>query len=242
MWKEFYKDGKVYTVETRHVFFGVKSREAELMEQGYEPVFDRRRLHYLNGKGGTVILENALVAPYYLTQFQKEIDAYHGKNHTSKIYTCIHPGHVPQINQLIKDHQVKNVIIDSLFEDRVQFRALIIKLFCNHTDVNFFINSRNTLVDVLNDELTHYMAKYPVRNSYYKNFNDLTFTILKNHIYEMNFSETDEMGIDAMTKIDISDARDKVAYGQRYKFMFGNYDSDNSDICPPDKKSKWDIE
>lgn len=248
MWQEWYKEGKVFTFEMYaphfceiHKTFRClehPDREYDLLSKGFMPVFDRRWLHKINGKSGAVILENDTFAPERLVKFQEEIVNFSFKPSEQKIFTSLHPNHLPEIMELIDNKKVKNILIDSLFKDIEQFRFLINKLFCNYTDLNFFIYSRGALFDVLKEELNNHMDKYPVRNSYYKNFNDLTFTLLKNYIYEIDFEGSDT--VLTATRIKYERIENTIEYGKKFKVMHGQYKTDDSDIFPEEtKKSKW---
>lgn len=242
MWKEFYKDGKVYTKETTgwsdNSFETTK--EESFLKNGYTLVFDRRELSYINCKSGTLVLENDVSISKRMEWLQNEFDSHAlTKKHVSEQITCLHPSHVKHIKKLLDDKLVKNILIDSMFQDKDQFRFLINNLFCHYTDLNFFILSHGHLEKLVSEEIKNNMRKYKVRNSYYKNFNDLTFTLHKNNIYELNF---DGDVLDYITRLELMDMQsDEIRFSEttKYKFMVGKYDTDDSDITPSDSKSVW---
>jgi hypothetical protein len=241
MWKEFYKDGQVYTFE---MYLGRKNKEEELISQGYTPVFDRRLLTFTNSlTNGTAILENDIKVPDTLLDLQNEIKRLNNlKRMQHKEYTSLHPAQLSELKELIEDRQIKNIIIDSLFEDIDQFRYAIANVFSYFMDINFFINSHGSLIELLQNEFDNNMDKYKVVNSYYTHggndkpwFNDLTFTILKNNIYEYdNFAQV-------MKRIKCKVGYDKceAVYDGKYKWMRGSYKTDDTDIIPSEPKSIW---
>jgi len=146
-----------------------------------------------------------------------------------------------ELNGLIKDKNVKNILIDSLFKDRKQFRYIISNVFSSYTKLNFFINSHGSLLNVLQDELDNYMDMYEVRNPYYTHggnekpyFNDLTFTFFRNNVYEMDG--------DIMKHIYIEAGYHKCVarYGKDYKFISHPYHVEDDDNIQTNSKSKWD--
>lgn len=242
MWKEFYKDGQVFTFEMNHFYSGIKDRERSLIDDGYLPVFDRRKLHYINGRSGTAILENDSHPTDEMIALQNEIKSYSNFKSIKHLQYCnLHPEHLKELNKLIKEQNIKNILIDSLFKDIKQFRFIINNLFSNHTEINFFINSHGSLIKTLQDELDNNMDKYEIRNPYYthgKNnkpyFNDLTFTLMKNNIYEVEG--------DLMKRIKCTAGFEKceVEYRNTFKWMTGDYKTNDADIEPGEQKSKWD--
>jgi hypothetical protein len=122
MWKDFYKDGKVCTYEMNYMYSGKRDREERLIADGWLPVFDCRTLSFNNGRSGSLILENDPTPPDDIINLQNELirQSYHKCIH--KQYCCLHPAHVQEIKALIKDREVKNILIDSLFKDRDQLR------------------------------------------------------------------------------------------------------------------------
>lgn len=242
MWKEFYKNEKCFTFEMNRFYSGIENREEKLIKDGYIPIFDRRRLSYLNGKGGSIILENDIEATSKIISFQEELKHLDfSKNNSHILISSIHKNHIPSIKKQIEEKRVKNIIIDSAFKDIKQFRFLIINLFSFFTDLNFFIISRDSLLKLLKNEVKDNMQQYPIRNPYYKYgkdnipyFNDLFFTLYKNDVYEMED--------DIFKQINITVAYEgiEVFYNKSFKWMRGNYTTDDSDITPIDQKSKWE--
>jgi len=241
--KEFYKDGQVYDFDVNRMFVedrekGFNNREEVLIADGYMPVFDKRTMHYETGKGGSIILENDVTPPVNMIDLQDQLKDDFSKTH--KQFTSLHPGHFTEINQLLKDRVVKNILIDSLFEDVEQFRYVIIKCFSGFTDVNYFINSHGQLIQRLQDEVENNMDKYPVCNSYYKHangecwFNELTFTLIKNNIYEFDGKTAKRI------KFKTESNKNIVLYDGEYKWINENYPVIDGDRVP-EKKSKWTI-
>lgn len=242
MWKEFYKDGQVFTFEMNHFYSGIKDREQIIVDDGYLPVFDRRKLHYINGRSGTAILENDSYPTDEMIALQNDIKSYSNFKSIKHVQYCnLHPEHLKDLKVLIDEKNVKNILIDSLFNDIKQFRYIIKNLFCLCTDMNFFIKSHGTLLKTLEDELDNNMGEYEIRNPYYthgKNnkpyFNDLTFTLMKNDIYEVDG--------DLMKKIKCSAGYEKceVEYSNIFKFIKGDYKTNDADIELVEQKSKWE--
>lgn len=242
MWKEFYKDGKAYTFEMNSMYSGIKDREELLISEGYTPIFDRRTLHYINGRSGTAILENEGYPTDEMIALQNEIKSYSNFKSIKHIQCCnLHPEHLKELKVLIDEKNVKNILIDSLFKDIKQFRFIVKHLFSNCTEINFFINSHGTLIKTLQEELDENMDKYEIRNPYYKHgannkpyFNDLVFTLMKNNIYEVDG--------DLMKKIKCLAGYDKceVSYNGVFKFIKGQYKTNDTDIEPIEQKSKWE--
>ena len=91
------------------------------------------------------------------------------------------------------------------------------------------------------------MDKYPVRNPYYKHqngepwFDELAFTIIKNYIYDAEFD--DNGNLDILKRIEFKNEynNQSVEYTKKYKFVYGDYKIDWSDIESEEKeeKSKW---
>lgn len=242
MWKEFYKDGKAYTFDIYKSF--KNDREAELISDGYIPIFDRRLLFFSNSSNcGSAILENDAVVPDSLVELQNEIKSQCGLDRIKHMqYTSLHPLHLKELKKLIEAREIKNILIDSLFRDIEQFRYAIKNVFSYFLDINFFINSHGTLLKLLHDEIDNYMDKYEVRNSYYTLsgngkpwFNDLTFTLIKNNIYEI-----DEWSHE-MNRVKFKAGYDKceVYLDGRYKWMQGKYTTDDTDLNISEAKSIW---
>jgi len=182
--KEFYKNGTVYTFEMKYWYNPETeqwdiNREKNLIDNGFIPVFDKRTLHYNNGKNGSVILENDIVVPQELLDFQKEFIGDGTKTTIHKQYTSLRPEHLKEIKQLITDRNVKNILIDSLFQDIEQFRYVIKHLFCWFTEINYFIQSP-TIFDILKNEFENNMDKYDIRNLmiYFLQYSKIIFTKL----------------------------------------------------------------
>jgi hypothetical protein len=86
------------------------------------------------------------------------------------------------------------------------------------------------------------MDEYDMRNSYYTRgpeqqeyFNDLTFTLIKNRIYEFDVND----GIMKRIKFRATYEKCEVFYEGKYKFMFGDYETDDSDVRMEEEKPKW---
>lgn len=242
MFKEFYKEGKVFTFEMNPHFCRIENREELLISEGYIPVFDRRKLNYINGRSGTAILENDASPTEEMVNLQDEIKSYSNFKSIKHVQYCnLHPEHIKELKKLIEDKNVKNILIDSIFKDINQFRFIVKNLFSHFTEINFFINSHSTLIDTLRFELDNNMDKYDIRNPYYRHggndkpyFNDLTFTLMKNNIYEVDG--------DLMKRIKCEAGYEKceVKYSGIFKFMKGQYKTDDTDVLQPEKKSKWE--
>jgi hypothetical protein len=251
MWKQFIKDGKAYYFEVAYPVPFVQngktslvSREQHLIDQGYMPIFDRRKLSWINGRAGTAILENDAHPPDNIIDLQNEIKSYNENpraKHLHLQYCSLHPEQLKELNKHVEGRQIKNILIDSLFKNIAQFRYVIKHSFSNFIDVNFFINSRGSLIETLQYEVAKNMNKYEMRNSYYKHggndipyFNDLYYTLYKNFVYEIDG--------DIMKRIKINAGYEKcdVYYDGDYHFMKGDYKIDDSDIMPKEKKSMWE--
>lgn len=240
MLKDFYKDGDVFEFYLNTSL--TKRKEEELILEGYTPVFDNRKLHWNNGRGGSLILENDINPPNDLVKLQTSIKDKNNISSIHKIYNNLHPAHIPIIKQDIETggrKQVRNILIDSLFKDIKQFRYVIEKLFADYTEMNYFINSHGTLIDILNEEFDKNMDKYTVRNPFYVHgrsgkpyFNELYFTCYKNYIYEIQG--------DIMKRIKVRTGYEKCEayYEGEYKFIFGDYKAITEQNN--EKKSKWD--
>jgi hypothetical protein len=242
MWKEFYKNGEVYTYEMNYMYSGKRDREERLIADGWLPVFDRRTLSFNNGRAGSIILENDHTPPDSIINLQKELITQSHPKCTHNQYCCLHPGHVPEIKKLIEAREVKNILIESLFKDRDQLRYIIRYIFSNYLDINFLIDSKGSLIETLQDELDNHMDQYDMRNSYYVRgpeqqpyFNDLTFTLLKNRVYEYDVNS----GTMQRIKFRATYEKCEVFYEGKYKFIFGNYETNDDDISIKEEKPKW---
>ena len=84
------------------------------------------------------------------------------------------------------------------------------------------------------------MDKYPVRNAYYKHangecwFNDLTFTLLKNNVYEFAGKTAKRI------KFKTESNKNIVVYDGEYKWMYDSYQCIDGDAISQ-KKNKWTI-
>lgn len=238
--QDWYKDGKAYEFDMRRMFSDAgeyEHRDKILLREGYVPVYDRRLLSYPNTSAqGSVILENDPTCNPYLLKFQDDICKGWGIHDTKEQMTGFHPEHVPVLKECVKGKKVRNIIIDSAFNSMDQFRYVIVKCFADFVDVNFFINSHGRLIKILRDELKNNMDEYPVRNPHYVHqngkqwFNELTFTIIKNNIYEIELDGYDG-NVDYVTKIEFHNGYNEcdVAYGQRQKYLYKGYQTDSSD-------------
>lgn len=247
-WKEWYKDGKVYTFEMNRFLHGhtktlYADREEQLIAEGYTPVFDRRKLNWMNGRGGSLILENDPTPDASIAEFQHEFMRQFPKSE-HQVFTSLDPRHVPIIKKLVMEEprQVRNILIDSMFKDRDQFRHLIIHLFSHFIDVNVFVKSRGALLEVLKDEVANHMDKYPIRNTYYTYgiksipyFNELAFALIKNNVYEIGEKYA------TMERIKFKSSYEglTVEHKGTYQWMVGDYSTDDTEITPPEQKSKW---
>ncbi len=237
MWKEYFKEDKVYVYELDPIYNGgIEKQELALLKDGFLPVFDRRNLSYQNGRAGSLILENGLDIQERVASFQKEIAYCNLKNHVIDQFKQFQPSNIPDIKKLLDEHRVKNIIIESHFKDILQLRHLIINLFSCYTELNLFISSDDKFIEVLNDELENNMLKYPVRNKPYNQHNDLTFALSKNNIYEIQFNST----VETMKVISFTDNKFvRLEYSSTLKFMNGDYKCDYSNVEEADKRYKW---
>lgn len=240
MWKEFYKEGQAFTFEVNSMYNGIKDREEKLISEGYLPIFDKRLLSFISNRGGTAILENDNLPPADLKTLQNEIAVNSFKKSIHKTYCKLNTLQADELKKLISDREIKNILIDSLFQDLEQFRYLIKNVFSFFTDINFFINSHGTLIKTLQSELDTNMDKYAIRNPYYTHggnnkpyFNDLVFTLMKNNIYEVDG--------DLMKRIKVNSGYEKceVSYKGTFKWMKERYKTDDTDIEPIERKSQW---
>jgi len=256
MLQDWYKDGMAYQFEMYKYFTNkdeYEHRDKVLLREGYLPVYDRRNLsfpHHL--PQGSAILENDSVCPEYLINLQNDISQGYGANRIipdiKEQMTSFNPGHIPILKEhVLNKRKVKNILIDSLFKDIDQFRYVVIKCFADFIGCNFFINSHGSLIDTLNKELKENMDKYPIRNPYYthqngeKWFNELTFTIIKNKIYEI---EVVDGKVEYLTRLKFQNGYNthSVILGQKQKYLYGNYKTEKPDeeVEKP-KSNKWEL-
>lgn len=248
---DLYKDGLIYEFN----FFNPFTRKTEIKEKlndGYELMFDTRELTNIQGKCGTLILENDIVVPDRLLSLKNDI---HKRGFKSKdlIITSLHPQHFETLNNEIysndeskfpKQYQptlIKNILIDSLFENRNQIKYAILKCFNNFQNLNYFIISHGKLLNVINNELLNHMEEYPMRNSAYKNFNELTATLIKNKFYDVELiSINGELLPDYVIEIIYNSDTNTVSYGEKYKWNYNNTLKYNK-FKEIEKKDKWEI-
>jgi hypothetical protein len=249
MLQEWYKDGKVYTFEMLYkvcISEGVFSeRKDVLISDGYLPVFNHFDFFNIRGCNGTTILENDIVCTEPMLALQDYLKKYSTKSTIHENFTSLHPGQIPRIKELIDSHKVKNILIDSLFQNIDQFRYMITKCLADFIDVNIFIKSA-TLMEVLNDELTNHMDKYPVRNPYYKHadgtcwFNELVFTLKKNNVYELVYDANNDLEFIKPVNFQLGYNKRSVEYAEvPFVFIKEPYKSDDSDIIPKEKTNVW---
>lgn len=225
---EFYKNGIIY--EKSNVNSSYLNYEEQLslcLADDYELIFDTRKLFNITGKSGTLVLENDHVVPDTIVNLKSELYKYaYRKPHTDINITSLHPSHFDNLKDKINGENgdndagkrvIKNILMDSMFQNRNQLKYAVIKCFADFTDLNFFIISRGQFLDKITNELNNYMGEYPVRNSYYKNFNELTFTLLKNNFYEVELDEKSFPNYIIEIKYDMYE--NKVYYGKKFKWV-----------------------
>ena len=120
--------------------------------------FDERYLHNIQGDSHTIILENDTIIPDYLYNMAEYVSNT-GLCRTANIFqpflglsqSSSKSGYDKYLYDYIVDNKIKNVFIDSIFSDRVQFENIAKNVFRWTTGVNIFINAHNILLDILNE-------------------------------------------------------------------------------------------
>lgn len=151
-----------------------------ITSNNYIEVFDGRKIHDINGKANTIILENDTMTPELIYNFAKHLanKQYGLVPNVFREFLGINKssdkeGQIKYILDYIRDNRIKNICIDSLFRDLDQFR-LFCELCLNRLyKVNLFINSHGTLLDTLN---SHFLKNKEVSN-----------VTLNCRIYDINF-------------------------------------------------------
>lgn len=169
----------------RHIeseIFGVRQDyyDSFIKEHEYIELFDDRKITNINGKSHTIVLENDTFVPEQMHTFASKISKY-GSGKTGNIYqeflginkSSNKEGQIKYLLDYIKDNKIQNICIDSIFNDLEQFK-LFCELCLNRVfDLNIFINSHSTLLNLLNTE--------------FKTNKDVKFVINRNRIYDINF-------------------------------------------------------
>ena len=118
--------------------------------------FDERYLHNIQGNSNTIILENDAIVPDCLYNMAEYVSNTGFRGNIFQPFLDLSKssskeGYDKYLYEYIENNKIKNVFIDSIFKDRVQFENIAKNVFRWVLDVNIFINAHNTLLDILNE-------------------------------------------------------------------------------------------
>ena len=157
--------------------------------------FDTRYLININGKSHLIILENDTIIPSELNNFSNYISTIGlGKLPNIKREfldlekSSNKNGYDKYLYDYLIDNKIKNVLIDSIFKNKIQFEHLAKKVFRFTNDINILINSHGVLLCLLNKytEDREIILATQISNIYDLNFND-------NLIYKIEFDNVKKM-------------------------------------------------
>lgn len=217
--------------------YGLIGEEEYCKRKGYEMVFDTRIFTNINGKTNHLVLENDFVITQKIDAFLEELRKYNsGKNINETIITSLHPSHIVPIKiandtrlNNIQDPRFRNVIIDSLFQDRKQFYFIVSKLFDSFTECNFIVFCTN-LIEVLNDEL----KKEIYQES--QHWNNLIKLLENNTVYLCEQTDTKDY---FMSRVRYNSYEKEAYIVQKRRLIVENYPLIDKSFTEKNK-SKWD--
>ena len=198
---ENHKDFLIFNSENK--FHGIYYDWNEFLNiNKIKECFDARTFTNIKGKSHTIILENDTVIPSEIFNAAKYANAMGA----GKLPNILQPfldlskssnknGYDKYLYNYIKEKEIKNVFIDSVFKDKKQLENIAKGVFRWTNDVNIFINSHSCLLDVLNN---------------YRNDEDFKRLVSVCNVYDIEFSKN------AGSKGDFDNVNSKFIYKSEY--------------------------